>query len=77
MGKIMELNTLYGPEPYKVWLGTSFAVVIIKPEDVQVCKYLSLKNKKQLKNKILSALFGILQHHKCFFVRICGNDTNA
>lgn len=36
MDKIIKLIGNYGPEPFKVWLGSSFAVAIIKPEDLQV-----------------------------------------
>lgn len=36
MEKIIKLFTQYGPEPFRVWLGTQLGVTIIKPEDVQV-----------------------------------------
>jgi len=36
MDKIIKLIGNFGPEPFKVWLGSSFGVAIIKPEDLQV-----------------------------------------
>lgn len=36
MEKIIKLFETYGPEPFRVWLGTGFAVTINKPEDVQI-----------------------------------------
>lgn len=36
MEKITEIINEYGPEPIKLWVGPYFAVVIIKPEDIQV-----------------------------------------
>lgn len=36
MESIIKLFDIYGPEPFKVWLGTTLGVTISKPEDVQV-----------------------------------------
>jgi hypothetical protein len=33
---LIKLGDDFGPEPFKLWMGTSFGVVIIKPEDSQV-----------------------------------------
>lgn len=33
---IIKLCNDYGPEPFKIWMGTSFGVAISKPEDLQV-----------------------------------------
>lgn len=42
MDKIIILMNKYGPEPFRVWLGESFGVVIVKPEDLQVTHLLIL-----------------------------------
>lgn len=36
MENVLRIGNKYGPEPFKFWLGTSFAISIIKPEDLQV-----------------------------------------
>jgi len=36
MSKIIDYTRDYNLEPYKLWLGPYFIVVIVKPEDVQV-----------------------------------------
>lgn len=41
MSKIIKLISNYGPEPFKVWLGSFvFGVVIIRPEDLQVIHFI-------------------------------------
>lgn len=41
MSKIIKLIGNYGPEPFRVWLGSFvFGVVIIKPEDLQVIDFI-------------------------------------
>lgn len=44
MEQIIALTQKYGPEPFKIWMGTSFCVAIIKPEDLQVI-YILIYNK--------------------------------
>jgi len=36
MSKIIEYEKDYNDQPFRVWLGPYFAVIITKPEDVQV-----------------------------------------
>lgn len=36
MNKVIKIHKTYGPEPFKIWMGTTFNVVISKPDDVQV-----------------------------------------
>ncbi|VVC43515.1 Cytochrome P450, E-class, group I,Cytochrome P450,Cytochrome P450, conserved site [Cinara cedri] len=36
MERIIKLYDTFGPEPFKIWLGTSLGVTINKPEDVQI-----------------------------------------
>ncbi|XP_050545273.1 cytochrome P450 4C1-like isoform X2 [Daktulosphaira vitifoliae] len=35
MEKFIKLNERYGPEPYKIWLGSTFVLNVMKPEDIQ------------------------------------------
>lgn len=36
MESVIKQSVKYGSEPSKVWLGSTFCVTVIKPEDVQV-----------------------------------------
>lgn len=36
MNKIIKLAKEYGPQPFKVWLGSELVIVMSKPEDLQV-----------------------------------------
>ncbi|XP_050538613.1 cytochrome P450 4C1-like [Daktulosphaira vitifoliae] len=36
MERIIKLYEFYGPEPFKIWLGSTLAVNVIKPEDLQI-----------------------------------------
>jgi len=40
MSKIIDLSKEYNIEPFRVWLGPYFGVVIVKPEDLQVITFL-------------------------------------
>jgi len=40
MSKIIDYAKDYNLEPFRIWLGPYFAVVIAKPEDVQVITFL-------------------------------------
>ncbi|XP_050545276.1 cytochrome P450 4C1-like isoform X3 [Daktulosphaira vitifoliae] len=36
VAKMIKLNEQYGPEPCKIWLGSSLALYVMKPEDIQI-----------------------------------------
>ncbi|XP_050545260.1 cytochrome P450 4C1-like isoform X3 [Daktulosphaira vitifoliae] len=36
MNNFIKLNEQYGPEPFKIWLGSSLALNVTKPEDLQI-----------------------------------------
>lgn len=40
MSRILDYEKDYNLEPFKVWLGPYFGVVIVKPEDLQVITFL-------------------------------------
>lgn len=42
MSKIIDYTRDYNLEPYRLWIGPYFAVVIVKPEDVQVIPFLKV-----------------------------------
>ncbi|XP_050545278.1 cytochrome P450 4C1-like [Daktulosphaira vitifoliae] len=58
MEKFIQLNEQYGPEPFKIWLGSSLALYVMKPEDIQIILNNSNAHDKGLSSKILSEAFG-------------------
>ncbi|XP_050545269.1 cytochrome P450 4C1-like isoform X2 [Daktulosphaira vitifoliae] len=53
MEKIIQLYEQYGPKPFKIWLGSTLALNVIEPEDIQII----LNHSKALgKDKIVDIL---------------------
>ncbi|XP_050545258.1 cytochrome P450 4C1-like isoform X1 [Daktulosphaira vitifoliae] len=58
MENFIKLNNQYGPEPFKIWLGSSLALNVTKPEDLQIILNNSNAFDRGKLAKIMSAVFG-------------------
>uniref|UniRef100_A0A2S2Q055 Cytochrome p450 n=1 Tax=Sipha flava TaxID=143950 RepID=A0A2S2Q055_9HEMI len=55
---LIKLGDKYGPEPFKIWMGTSFSIFIINPEDLQIILNSSKALQKGSFYKFLKNLIG-------------------